>query len=509
METGELYGRAFYACFANGGQREETYPFHFRNEYELVETGAVEAFLGGKTDFYGSGNAAGRQFVKRETFEGIYEEYRKTGLTGERFVHDKLRLTGSQQIYYATVSIRGMREAGKLGEYGKWYRVEFDREGVYSCRVRDDSAPPEEMFREETYRCNITAVTKAESDSLRELFTVYPDDRHIFKGEGSMRNRTEGVGTLQPGVAVDSILVWHCFRNYYLCVEFYDASQLPIGLFDMAYHGFVYVNYSDQNMPPGGNWGNRVPITVIISHFHDDHICGLNSMVNSHTSGIPGARTYHYFFANMDLHLPDTYQPPSFNTLTATITGAGGNVTIYDDQTPMQVQNQVFGFGLGSFDHPISGAYDPHPHLHGMYVSCQTTTGTSVLMVGDTVYRGIQTVGAAVLNQMPHQGDLAVPYDVLIACHHGGDYAVGIAGGNYLPNVSREDYIPIPGNNNPTVIYSANGNGTGTHPNPTYVAEYQNQGWTAGVITNAVYSTYGTIPGHITINQVNGFVEIT
>lgn len=505
MEKGELYGRAFYACFANGGKREESYPFAFHNEYELVEAGAVEAFLGGKNNFYNSESTAGRRFVEEETFDRIYEEYQKAGLRGERFVHDKLELTGNQQIYHATVSIQGMREAGKLGEYRKWYRIEFEREGIYPCSVRDYSALPEEMFREEVYQCNITTVSKEENDKLLELFKVYPDDRHILKGEGKELEKTERVGTLQQGVPIDSIVVWHCQRGYYLCVEFCDANQLPIGLFDMAYHGFVFANYSDQNMPPGGNWGNRVPITVILSHFHDDHIDGLTSMVNSHRAGQP--RTYNYFFRNIDLHLPDTFQPPSFNTLTATVRGAGGNVVIHNDQAPMQAQNPAFSYGLASFNHPISGAYNAHPHLHGMYVRCQTTGGRSVLMVGDTVYRGIQTVGGA-RNQMPHQGDLAVSYDVLIACHHGGNYAVDIAGHNYQANVGRADYIPTPGNN-PVVIYSANGNGNGAHPHPVVVADHQNQGWAAGVITNANYATYGNIPGHITINQVNGFVRIT
>ncbi len=479
MEKGELYRRAFYACFVNGGKREESYPFAFHNEYELVE-------------------AAG-------AFGRIYEEYQKAGLKGEGFVHDKLELTGNQQIYYATVSIQGMREAGKLGEYGKWYRIEFDWKGKYPCSVRDYSALPEEMFREEVYRCNITIVSKEENDNLLELFKVYPDDRHIFKVEGKNQERMEPVGTLREGVPIDSIQVWHCQGGYYLCAEFCDANQLPIGLFDMGYHEFVFANYSDQNMPQGGNWGNRVPITVILSHFHKDHIDGLISMVNNHIAG--QSWTYNYFFSNMDLHLPNTIQPPSFNTLIATVRNTGGNVVIHDDKLPMQAQNSAFSYGHASFNHPISGAYIAHPHLHGMYVRCQTTGGKSVLMVGDTVYRGIQTVGGA-MNQMPHQGDLAVSYDVLIACHHGGDYAVDIAGHNYPQNVGRADYIPIPGNN-PVVIYSANGNWRGAHPDPVVVADHQHQGWAAGVITNANYDFYGVIPDHIIINREIGFVKIT
>lgn len=505
MEKDELYGRAFYACLVNGGKRGECYPFDFHNEYELVETGAVEAFLGRKNDFYSSESNAGRRLVKKETFDAIYEEYQNAGLRGERFVHDKLELTGNQQIYYATVSIRGMREAGKFGEYGKWYIIEFEREGAYSCRVRDYSAPPEETLGEEAYRCNITAVPKKENDSLLELFKVYPDDRHILRGEEKKQERIKGLGTLQIGVPVDSIVVWQCQRGYYLCVEFYDANQLPIGLFDMAYQGFVFANYSDQNMQPGGNWGNRVPITVILSHYHNDHIDGLLSMVNSHRAG--GPSTYHYFFGNMDLHLPDTLQPASFHTLVFTVAQAGGNVVIHDDQAPMQAPNPAFDYGLASFDHPRSGAYRPHPHLHGMYVRCQTTGGRDVLMVGDTVYRGIQAVGGGI-NQPPHQGDLAASYDVLIACHHGGNYAVDVAGNNYLQNTGRDDYIPLPGNN-PVVIYSSNGNGNGAHPNSVVVNEHLNRGWTAGMITNVNYNSYGNIPGNIIINQAGGFVEIT
>ncbi len=507
MKKEELYGRVFYACFANGGEREGRYPFAFRNEYELVETGAVEAFLGGRDEFYRLGSVESRRFVKEETFDRIYAEYRNTGLTGEPFIHNKLDLTGNQHIYYAAVSIPGMREAGKAGEYGKWYRMGFSKEGSYPCRVRDYSANPEEMFREESYRCDITALTEEENDNLRELFRVYPDGRHILQGEEKGQEKEGSFGALQIGTPIDSIVVWHCQRAYYLCVEFYDASQLPIGLFDMGYHGHVYVNYSDQNMPPGGNWGKRVPITVIISHFHDDHVSGLVAMANSHNLGL--GRTYRYFFSNLDLHLPDTYQPPSFHRVVNTVTRAGGNVTIYDDQIPMQAPNPAFDFGLAEFNHPIYGTYNAHPHLHGMYVRCQTVGGRNVLMVGDTIYRGIKTIGGA-LNQLPHQGDLASSYDVLIACHHGGNYHVSIAGNHYLPNTTAEDYIPIPGNFNPTVIYSANGNGINSaHPHPVYVAGHQNQGWAAGIITNTNFSTYGNIPGYIRIDMQNGFVEIT
>lgn len=505
MKKEELYGRVFYACFANGGEREERYPFAFRNEYELVETGAVEAFLGGGDEFYRSAGVEGRRFVKEETFGRIYAEYQKEGLTGERFIHDKLELTGNQQVYYAVVSIQGMREAGKFGEYGKWYRMEFSKEGAYPCSVRDYSAEPGEMFREEAYQCNITAVTGEENDKLRELFRVYPDGRHIWHRKGKGRERKDGFGTLPVGTPVNSILVWRCPGSYYLCVEFYDSNQLPIGLFDMGYNQYVYNNYSDRNLPPNGGWGNRVPITVFISHFHDDHVSGLVSMAVSQI--LTGS--YQYFFSNMDLHMPDTYQPPSFNLVVNSVAGAGGNVNIHDDQIPFQAPNPAFDYGLAEFDHPIQGTYNVHPHLHGMYVRCQTVGGRDVLMVGDTVYRGIKVVGGA-LNQPPRQGDLAAQYDVLIACHHGGNYHVDIAGHNYLPNTTAADYIPIPGNHNPTVIYSANGNGiNSSHPNPVYVNEHLNQGWGAGIITNQNFSISGTIPGHIRIDNQNGYVEIT
>lgn len=86
---------------------------------------------------------------------------------------------------------------------------------------------------------------------------------------------------------------------------------------------------------------------------------------------------------------------------------------------------------------------------------------------------------------------------MLIACHHGGDYAVGIAGNNFLPGVTSDSYIPIAGTN-PVVIYSSNGDGINSkHPHPAVVNDHQTQGWSAGIITNSNFDTYGVIPGNI------------
>lgn len=468
MIKGELNGRDFYACFVNGDKKEDSYPFRFLNEYELVEAGEIEE---------------------------IWEK--AAGFRKEDFIRDKLELTGSLQVYYATVSIPGKREAGKLGQYGHWYKITFTEAGAYSCAVQDYSAEPEEMFREETYRCKISALPGEENASLQELFQVYPDGKHIWEAEGRKPERESGVGTLHRGQPVGSVVVWHCRRAYYLCVEFYDANDYPIGLFDVGYQWFVYTNYSDQNMPLGGNWGNRVPITVIISHFHSDHVNGLVAMMNNRRRG--GPRTFQYFFSNMELHMPDTLQTPSYNALVATVRGAGGRVTLYNDQWPFRALNAGFDYGLASFNHPLTNGYHGHPHLHGMYVRCRTLGGRSVLMVGDTVYRGIRLIPSWG-NPFPHQGDLSVPYDVLIACHHGGDYAVGIAGNNLPANMVSANYIPIPGNN-PVVIYSSNGNGTtGKHPHPGVVADHTNQGWASGIITNGNFNFYGNMPGHIIID---------
>lgn len=494
METNELYGKSFYACFVNNGDMDECYPFNFRNEYEMIETGSVDAFLGKSNGFYSSGSTVGRHFVRKEIFDQIYTEYRKEGLQGKKFIHDKLKLTGNLQIYYVTVNISEMTTAAELGEYGKWYIMEFRQDGAYSCKVQNYSVPPEEMFLEDLYRCNIMAVPKKENDNLIELFKVYPDGTHILEGAVKTRKDEEQLETLHIGAPVNSIVVWHCLDKHYLCVEFYDASQLPIGLFDMAFNGFVFTNYSDNNVPPQGGWGNQVPITVILSHLHKDHIGGLIAMANTHNN-IYHPGTYHYFFQNIDLHLPDTLSPPSFNLIIQTIQNEGGSVTVHNDEAPFQAINPAFSYGLASFNHPVTGEYYPHPHLHGMYVRCQTIGGRNVLIAGDTVYRGIQAVGGA-QNQLPHQGDLAFPYDVLIACHHGGNYAVSIAGNNYLPDTKRSDYIPIPGNN-PVVIYSANGNGTGTHPHRDVMTEHYNCGWTTYAITNTNGSTYGTLPPYI------------
>lgn len=462
----DLYGKTFYACFVNGDERDDKYPFYFHNEYELVDVSMVDSSL-------------------------------KEG----KELYNKLDFFIRQQIYYAVVRISGHREARKIGEYKKWYKLTFAQKGKYSCKVYELTSATETFFKEDEYRCDIACISKQENHSLIELYNVHADGKHIHEGKKE-KTTISGMGTLHVGMNVDAIDVWRCILPYYLCVEFIDCNGLPIGLFDMAYTPFVFQNYSDQNIPPGGNWNGRIPITVFISHFHYDHYSGLLRMINEHNAG--GPRTYNYFFSNMDLHIPDTFQPISFGTITATIAGAGGNVTIHNDAVPFSAPNAAFDYGLGQFNHPITGNYVPHPHLHGMYVQCTTTGGTRVLIAGDTVYRGIGSLAGP----MPRMGELAGPYDVLIACHHGGNYAVSIAGHNLPAGVNREDYIPVPAANNPIVIYSSNGNGGGFHPAPAVIQDHLGQGWGSCMITNANYNSFGVIPPTVTIYPACG-VEIT
>lgn len=508
----DLYGQSFYACFTNGDEQDETYPFAFHNEYQLVPTYVIDPFLKNNQSLYAAPDDL-RYFAGQNIFDSVFSSFTQSGLTGEPFIHDKLKFLGKQQIYRITVKINKKREARKLGEYKTWYKITFSKQGLYSCSVQDYSASPEDMLKKTAYRCDIECLSKDENDFLLELYKIYPNGTHIFCENGKKKKSPHMVGSLVVGTAVNKIVVWHCAPPYYLCVEFDDAAGFPIGLFDMGFHAFVFDNYSDQHLPPMANWvngqawGGREPITVIISHCHDDHIDGLYSMVVAHNQVGANHNTYNYFFANIDLYMPNTLQSPAYTAIVNTINTVG-NVTIYNDNAPFSAPTAAFDYGLAQFNHPTSQAYDPHPHLHGMYLRCTTVNNTRVMMVGDTVYRGIAALAG--LPAMPGTGDLAGPYDVLIGCHHGGDYAVGIAAGNNPPGVTKQQYIPVADvTQTPTVIYSANGSGGpfSTHPHPARMTEHAAQSWAGRIITNAAFTQNGAISPQVAITP-NG-VDIT
>lgn len=501
MQT-DLYGQSFYGCFVNGDHGSIDGSLSY-NEYELVHTDIVDPFL--KQDsslvtFY----RKYKRFAGRESFDKVYSEFLQCGLKGTPFIYDKLEYIGKQQIYYTVVHIHGKRAAGKLGEYKKWYKITFAKKGKYECKVQDYSAPTEEQFKELDYRCDIEAISKEANEFIMELYRIHPDEESIHSGKKGGKSKSYGLGTLQNNTAVNSFRVWHCTPNFYLCVEFCDATPLPLGIFDMGYHPSVFDYYSDQNLspPPNNNWGGREPITVIISHFHRDHVNGLNMMVAAQGGG--GPNTYHHLFHNIDLHMPDTLQPASYAALVTAVRAAGGNVTIYDDQQPFSAPGPHFGIGLGEFKHPRNGARCNHPHLHGLYVCCHTAGGRTAMLAGDTVYRGMPRPGIG-MQAMPGMDDLGGPYDVLVASHHGGDYSVAEAGSNFLQGITKQQYIPVPiaatPTNIPVVIYSANGDGlSGAHPHSVRMREYTAQGWRGWTITNAAHSASLRLPIYVQRN---------
>jgi len=481
--TGEFYGKTFYACFINGDGRAEEYPFSFINQYQLVESGVVEPFLYGKRELYAgvkTENTAGR-----DVFERVFREFQENGLESETFRRDKLSYLGSRMPYNAAVSFEMQREAGKFGEYGGWYKLTFTEEGSYVCDVEIYSEAEEE-FLTESYFCGIERLSGNMIRLLRELYRIYPDGERIMRETGLTGFR---------GMQVDKIRICHCDKPYYLCVELLGRQDSHLGFFDMGRHDLLLNSCTDKSaFNPSSN-------IIFLSHYHGDHVSGLEFIVMLHQSGTVA---FHNFFKKAELYVPNTIRTLGLPTVVKTITDEGGRCTLYNKDNSFPAEDPDFDLGMICFNHPQTGKYDTHPHLHGLYVTLKTTGGSRMLLAGDTVYRGMSNE-----DREAGTGALAGPYDVLVSCHHGGDYAVSCAK-SYLPQgVSSQDYIPNAAEG-ALVIHSANGNGiSGSHPHKDRIKEYVNRQWSNQLITNGNYTVTGTIPENVTIKGLLGYVEVT
>lgn len=471
----ELKEETFYACFVNGDHMQARYPMAFENDYQLIHAGVVDPFLKRDDSLY---EESGEQswFAGKKEFQRLYETFLTCGLREAPFIHDKLDFFGRQQICYLTVPFFSKREAGKLGAYGCWYRITLTQKGKYEGQLRDVSSL-EGIEKRIAVSCDIEPLKKTENTVLQEIFHIYPDNQFIFEGKGDpARQDAEGAYDYFTGQQIQSVIVWNGADPYYLCTEFYNQNNEPVGLFDMSYHDSVFESYSDALLPGDPNsrtsyWPGREPITVYLSHLHEDHYKGLYYMLLAHREE---HATFHYFFRHISLTYPCTIEVPDVMAIVAAIKEKKGLIIKWPDHMPFKAWLESFSVGHIQFNHPRTNAYDPHPHLHGLYARGMLTTGERYLVVGDTVYRGIDS------------DILEWNYDVLVACHHGGDFNVASAGVYYPPGKTAQDYVPTPGGTgNRLVIYSANGNGhTHAHPFAEWMIKHRNMGWTNERITN-------------------------
>lgn len=440
----------FYACLSRE-TREMDGEERIGLEFEVVENADLSCFLNGQ---------AGDRIMSSRKYGEIFRKFQEFGVTDERFREVKTQYLGETGFHVVTVYFRDMGYA--RFEYENWYFIRLsdnagDLEGdIYECAFYEwnETGDPEVNAC-----CNLELLPDAQARTLKQLYHPYiPKESSINSAENK-----ESVGAVVA--ATIFLRVEFFYVGAALCIKILDGGGNMTAFFDLGTR--VSANPIIATQQPAAANSNATilaelgainaaaPLTIFISHWHRDHCNALGNFV------VGGAFANANISANTEWYVPGSGLA-SFVTMQAAIPPANFHVS---PQGVAQAPVNVNGNGnirVGK----INLAGNLHPHHQGVYVMLGLTSGTSVFLPGDTTYEGLP----AVVRTNGGAG-----YDVLQACHHGGNY--------YLPPANQN--AAVAEGNIPTaaggayIVYSADGVYHG-HPNPFFIQHYQNQGYAPG-----------------------------
>ncbi len=218
--------------------------------------------------------------------------------------------------------------------------------------------------------------------------------------------------------------------------------------------------------------GTGAAMTVIISHWHYDHVRVLGRLAREYLQ----TGSYQAFWTNLTLICPAMnrwkgWSVVDYNAIRAVMNrlNPGGFLLI-----PNAANWQTASFQLNNNDKITlykgdaggGGNIQSNPHNHGIAAVIRLgmdTGGNRVFLAGDCSYDTLNGIPGVLDNG-------GIGYEYLVATHHGGTYRSDLT--------SNYNSIPKPGVlGNNTLVCSANGVAYG-HPNPVYMADYTRCGWT-------------------------------
>ncbi|GAU76013.1 hypothetical protein F3D3_0609 [Fusibacter sp. 3D3] len=437
-------------------------------EFEVIQSSKVAAFL--KRD------KAMALDSQDESYIDLLNHYLEHGADHEMFYQKKLAYFGNEEtIYYLTIWFDVPAEAEQI-VITDWYLLVEG--GNYDYQLVPFMGDEPIAYG----KCSIYLANQQDRETLNKLMSI-----RSLEGKNVNANRALNGEWIQ---AIDqNTLFWGA-------TVYYVGAALCVGLLSAAYSvalGCLVPHqteaYFDFGYKSGNNSGNayvransnkavanlaiisqdliNTPAkTVILSHWHNDHICLVRQINGNHN--------YDAFWAQSTWLVPQTAAPVA-NIVAHNLNLYGGTMTVLPNVYP--ANNQVYNVYnnpnliLGKID-----AFDPallagrHPHHHGIYARINLINSLNVLqyqqmlLVGDCTYSGIPNV---------QKNDCAY----LQVCHHGGDYALPPCAQNPVVNSL---YIPTPKNdpNYRYAFYSANGVTHG-HPNANIMGRHNAMGWTA------------------------------
>ncbi len=457
----------FYAHdISNSDGRMSLFPGNF--ELEGIQSETVSMFLSGEeTDFISESADLLRGY------EQVKTAFLQFGLEDPRFQMRKADYLTRIPVVSISVRAKDLNLNSPLwNEDSQWYCV---------CVHMDETAEkydhvcifeiPGVGEQSSEVPCEIRQASEQDERKLNALFSPYVEEAHLI----SPGKNKEAVWAVGPDTAIDAVQVMYVGAA--LCTCLTAGDSVPLGYFDMGreslYSKYVLINRSpaygqflcqkEENIV--GMVKHEAEVqgnpTVIISHWHEDHVKILYEMALAYSQD----GHYRNFWENAVFFFPQCIQKKGWATVHATailgaIQNAGNqNYTVipYQNSDEYRLERQYQNLSIFSCHRNDQSVSAPNPHDHGLYAIVTLTSGKRVLLPGDCSYdtMSAQNSGDSVLKE----------YDYLVATHHGGKYTHTTAN-------HKTAYIPTPRQGTACdAIFSANGVAYG-HPNATVVSQY-------------------------------------
>lgn len=443
--------------------------------FEAVEKDSIQMFISGELP-----ERLTQTTQDAAYFEQVWGHFSEGGLSGRQFVANKamyLAQVSNAEIDLMLCSFavaKGIAEAEN-----DWWEITIypasgeGSEDMDACMV----AFPDVEWTEAEFPFTLRAVSKEEQERLYHLYTHYEDDW--------LQNNREGgtFGAFGPATTFGE--VQPIYVGAALCCRLTDTAGNAVGYFDLGFETHYSRSILRRRNPANyqamgvmadnlhqavlNDVRNAPNSSIIISHWHVDHVSILNEMALDYMNN----GNYAPFWQNAEFFFPQILARRSWGvTYFTNVRGAfmrAGNPNVHMAPYRNATQNTHFygqtNIDIYKCDRNDSAIRNPNPHNHGISAVITLNSGRKAFLAGDCTY---DTVGADNVNaaELTNAG---AGYDYLMVSHHGGVYSHTAAAG-------RWQYIPRPSVGG-VAVYSANGAAYG-HPVAANVAAYAGRGWT-------------------------------
>lgn len=448
--------------------------------FETVPAELVCKFLPGEPEVPSS--EAGEEFLAYSRF---YEEAKECfdtyGFENEEFQQKISCYLAEIPEFEVVLLIDGFSKAMQIDrKKPDWYRftLSLDEGGPESPMKALCSIAPEEEIMETEYGVENFEGLSEEISQMLYLFYLGKEEELNQDGNSAVPE-TEGgmLGSYMADTEFGKVQVLYVGAG--LCCRILDYTGNVVGYFDMGKELPFSAGALRRNSAANAATLDRIKqdnidtmkqdaaagtaLTVIISHWHYDHVSVLGEFAREYLQN----GTYAAFWANLTLICPAMqrwagWTVTDYNRIKAAL-AAAHPAGLRPLQVTMTNQTKKFSLGRESYLYKGDTNFNYNPHNHGIAaaIRCHGTKNW-IFLPGDCSYDTL-SMAAGALNPR------GIGYEYLVASHHGGTYT-----SNRQPNRAM---IPVRDVHAPSsVVFSANGVAYG-HPDPAVMADYRTQNW--------------------------------